>query len=337
MSSVKFSEVTVVLGDPSLPDRSKPELRFTAEDLDNFARMKKALGELPGYSFSFHENHRRLIDDLRHRPPAFALNFCDSGYRNDARLELHVAALLEMLDIPYSGSGPVALGLCYDKALVRALAASQSIPVPRQRFCKNDLERPPEGIVYPAFIKPNSADGSVGITTQSLVRNAAEAGAYLDKLRSDLPGQAVLIQEFLSGAEYSIALIGNPGNFTALPVLTVDYSGLDPSLPQILDYGSKIDPQSPYWTDVKYRQAELDPATVDDLVGYAETLFERLGLRDYARFDFRSDARGEPKLLEVNPNPAWSWDAKLNLMAGFHGLNYAELLELILYTAQMRY
>ena len=65
-------------------------------------------------------------------------------------------------------------------------------------------------------------------------------------------------------------------------------------------------------------------------------LFERLGCRDYARFDFRADAKGEIKLLEVNPNPGWCWDGKLNIMAGFQGVRYAELLGQILGAAEER-
>ena len=65
-------------------------------------------------------------------------------------------------------------------------------------------------------------------------------------------------------------------------------------------------------------------------------LFERLGCRDYARFDFRADAKGEIKLLEVNPNPGWCWDGKLNLMASFQGMRYSELLGQILGAAEER-
>ena len=65
-------------------------------------------------------------------------------------------------------------------------------------------------------------------------------------------------------------------------------------------------------------------------------LFERLGCRDYARFDFRADAKGEIKLLEVNPNPGWCWDGKFNLMAGYAGITYPELLEAILVSAEER-
>ena len=65
-------------------------------------------------------------------------------------------------------------------------------------------------------------------------------------------------------------------------------------------------------------------------------MFERLGCRDYARFDFRADAKGEIKLLEVNPNPGWCWDGKLNIMAGFQGMRYTELLHQILQAAEER-
>jgi D-alanine-D-alanine ligase len=65
-------------------------------------------------------------------------------------------------------------------------------------------------------------------------------------------------------------------------------------------------------------------------------LFERLECRDYARFDYRTDAVGKIKLLEVNPNPGWCWDGKLNYMAGFAGLRYVDLLRMILMAAQDR-
>jgi D-alanine-D-alanine ligase len=72
------------------------------------------------------------------------------------------------------------------------------------------------------------------------------------------------------------------------------------------------------------------------MADYANILFERLGCRDYARFDFRADAAGEVKLLEVNPNPGWCWDGKLNLMAEMAGLRYSDMLRLILEAAQER-
>jgi D-alanine-D-alanine ligase len=121
-----------------------------------------------------------------------------------------------------------------------------------------------------------------------------------------------------------------------LPVLEVDYSRLDPELPQLLGYESKWEPGSPYWTQIGYREAQLDEDWRRRLADYSTVLFERLGCRDYARFDFRADANGEVKLLEVNPNPGWCWDGKLNIMASMAGLRYSDMLRMILEAAQER-
>jgi len=170
-----------------------------------------------------------------------------------------------------------------------------------------------------------------------VVHTWEEAIAYLNELRQQLPGVPILIQEFLTGPEYSIGIIGNPGaNCRVLPVLEVDYSALDPSLPRLLTYESKWIPDSPYWSQIAYREARLDEDTRRKMTDYANILFERLGCRDYARFDFRADMAGEVKLLEVNPNPGWCWDGKLNLMAEMTGLRYSDLLRLILEAAQER-
>lgn len=168
------------------------------------------------------------------------------------------------------------------------------------------------------------------------MNNAEELINYLDHLRDIMPGVPLLIQEYLQGAEYSVGLVGNPDKFEALPILEVDYSQLPSKLPKILSYESKWDPDSPYWKDITYKEATLDDETQRRLIHYSNRLFERLECRDYARFDFRADAEGKIKLLEVNPNPGWCWDGKLNLMAGYAGMEYWQLLEMIIQAAKER-
>ncbi|HEU0155882.1 MAG TPA: class I SAM-dependent methyltransferase, partial [Stellaceae bacterium] len=93
-----FPEVTVILGDPRLPDPVKRNGRINEEDIDTIARLKTALDELPDYRFRYLDNHASLYAELRASRPRFVLNFCDEGFNNDAFMELHVPALLEMLD-----------------------------------------------------------------------------------------------------------------------------------------------------------------------------------------------------------------------------------------------
>lgn len=335
--TMPFPKVTVLLGDPSLPDPVKRGGQFNPEDIATVQRLKDALGELSGYEFSFLDEHEKFDDRLRKLRPDFVFNLCDEGYWNDASLELHVPALLETMEIPYSGAGPVTLGLCYDKALVRALAASLDIPVPAETFFHHSDDAATLPSAFPALVKPNTGDSSVGITQDAVVHDSSELVEYLGRLATTLPGRSVLIQEFLSGAEYSVGIIGNPASgVRVLPILSVDYSGLDPSLPRILGYESKWDPDSPYWTQIRYVEADLDESAARLLTDYSLRLFERLSCRDYARFDFRADAEGRIKLLEVNPNPGWCWDGKLNLMATMAGLSYSELLGGILEAGQER-
>jgi len=327
--------VTVLLGDPAFPDRSKPGGKFTPNDFFQVDKLEQALSEISDRHFVYWSDHTRLITGLREERPEFVLNFCDTGFRNEARYELHIPALLEMLDVPYSGSGPVSLGICYDKAMVRAVAQAHGVPVPGEVFLRPGDPLPEIG--YPAFIKPNHGDGSVGITEASLVNDTGEAEAYVRKLRGELPGTDLLVQEFLSGDEYGLGLIGNPGDgFTALPMLEVDYEALDPELPRLLTYGSKMDPDSPYWNQIRFHESALDAAAESQVKQWCVDLFDRLQLRDYARFDFRADADGNLKLMEVNPNPAWCWDGKLAHMGHLMGLSHGGVLRLIIETAEKR-
>ena len=332
-----FSDTTVILGDPNLPDPVKRNGRFNEEDAETVERFKTALGELPDYRFRFLDNHASLFADLRANRPHFVLNFCDEGFNNDAFMEMHVPAMLEMLDIPYSGAGPACLGLCYNKSLVRGIAQAIDVPVPAETYFNSDDLAATIPSVFPALIKPNYGDSSIGITKDAVVHTWEEAITCLGRLRAQMPGCPILIQEFLTGPEYSVGIIGNPGQgYRVLPPLEVDYSRLDPALPQLLPYESKWIPDSPYWMQISYREARLDEEGRRKMIDYSNILFERLGCRDYARFDFRADAEGEIRLLEVNPNPGWCWDGKLNLMAEIAGLRYSDLLKLIIEAAQER-
>lgn len=334
----RILDVTVVLGDPRLPDTVKRGGKFNTEDFETVEKLKDALSELKGYRFSYLDNHAALERDLGAKRPDLVFNLCDEGWNNDAFKELHVPAFLETQGYPYTGAGPACLGMCYDKALVRAIAQLLDVPVPAETFVRLGDQGATLPSVFPAILKPNFGDSSVGITANAVVHDKQAFFSYLEELRRLFPGRPVLVQQFMPGAEYSVGLIGNPDReHKALPILEVDYSRLDSKLPPILGYESKWEPNSPYWTDIKYREADLSDSRLAQMIEYSTRLFERLGCRDYARFDFRADAEGEIRLLEVNPNPGWCWDGKFNLMAGFEGMRYADMLGLILAAAAERY
>jgi len=336
---VQKIDVTVLLGDPRMPDQVKLGGQFNPEDIDVVRRLKDALSELPQYKFRYLDNHGTLDRDLADLRTDLVLNLCDEGFNNDPFKELHVPAMLDALGLPYTGAAPAALAACYDKGLVRAVAMTLDVPVPLETYVRPGDQGATLPSVFPALLKPNFGDSSQGITKDAVVHNTRGLLDYLDRLRTEFPKRPVLVQEYLTGAEYSVGLVGNPDQgLRALPILEVDFSKLDADLPRILGYESKWDPKSPYWTQIRYLEAlKLSEIQQQQMVEHSTRLFERLGCRDYARFDFRADAKGEIKLLEVNPNPGWCWDGKMNLMAGFSGLRYTDFLGQILAAAVERY
>ncbi|MBN9289444.1 MAG: D-alanine--D-alanine ligase [Gammaproteobacteria bacterium] len=330
-------QTTVLLGDPRLNDPIKKEGKFNTEDFETVTKLKKALKGIDNYQFQYIDNHKTLLQQLMLSCPEFVFNLCDEGFNNQAQLELHIPALLELLNIPYTGSGPACLAQCYNKSLVNAMAKNLDIAVPEEIYKEAETQKTIFPTLFPVLVKPNLGDGSLGITQQAVIQNSIELNHYLSHLPPVLAKTDLLIQEYLAGAEYSVGIIGNKGSLEILPILKVNYSHLPEGLPHILCYESKWLPDSPYWDKISYEEAALSDKMARKLIEASIKLFEFLDCRDYARFDFRADVHGTIKLLEVNPNPGWCWDGKFNLMAKWADLNYKNLLEKILDTAQKRY
>ncbi|KAI8827056.1 uncharacterized protein EV422DRAFT_23632 [Fimicolochytrium jonesii] len=350
-----FERITVLLGDPALPCIGKLNDTWNPEDIETRKKLFNALHELgyPPDAITVLDRHETFVRQLSDTPPLFVLNLCDEGFENDALKELHVPALLDLLNIPYSGAGANCLAHCYDKGLVNRTAAAIGVPTPKEIFYATATATPavqsPERlheiisreIGYPAFIKPVKGDNSLGITTRSIVNNETELDTYMAELGSK-GIRDIIVQEYLEGAEYGVGMVGNrETGFHFFPILEVDYSRITAkSLPPILGFESKWDPSSPYWTDITYKRASgLSDELVKQLHEWCVALSDRFGCRDYARFDFRADkadGTGTIKLLEVNPNPGWCWDGKLAYMGKLEGLQYHDVLGMVLKAAWQR-
>jgi D-alanine-D-alanine ligase len=331
--------VAVVMGDPHRPDLVKPDAVFDDDDYYTIDQLKSALQSSDKYQYSYLDNHDTLLTDLKalSGKADLILNLCDEGYINDPRKELHVPAIMEVFQLPYTGAGPQCLAYCYDKSLVRGAALEMGLPVPEAYFIRaedSSIELP---IGFPVIIKPNFGDSSFGITQRSVAYSAEELLNAIASIRERFGyDKPMLVEEFLTGADLTVGVIGNPpDDYLVLPIVEEDYTSLPPELPRLCGYEAKWNPDSPYW-NLKSIPADLSPETHQTIVEACLKLFERLECRDYARFDWRLDARGNPKLLEVNPNPGWCWDGHLAKMAGLAGLTYADMLTAILAAAERR-
>ncbi|MBN1214410.1 MAG: methyltransferase domain-containing protein [Candidatus Lokiarchaeota archaeon] len=335
-----LKNIAVLMGDPKKIDNVKPNNSFDEDDIYTIDQLKSALKDLDSFNFMFYNNHDILIWELikNKKKIDYIFNLCDEGFNNDARKELHIAALLEMLDIPYTGSGPQCLAFCYDKSLVRGIAKEMDIPVADGIYIKEeDLAYTFLPFNFPVLVKPNLGDSSYGITQRNVVNNKEELINVISELRVQFGySNPLLIEEYLTGADISVGIIGNPPElYKVLPIIEEDYSSLPDDLPRICGYEAKWMPNSPYWK-ITSKLAQISEESKNLIIDCCLKLFKRLECRDYCRFDWRFDKEGNPKLLEVNPNPGWCWDGHLAKMAKFDNLSYSKMIEEILLATENR-
>jgi len=339
-SPKQVKNVAVLLGDPNKPDSLKPSTIFDSDDLYTVDQLKSGLKELRDFQFIYLNSHDSLIQELAKLKGKidFAFNLCDEGYYNDAQKELHIPSLLEIMNIPYTGSGPQCLAYCYDKSLVRGIAREMEIPVPDAFFIKPEDTTFELPFSFPVIAKPNFGDSSFGITQRCVANSFEELVNAISEIREKFGyDKPILVEELLTGKDLSVGVIGNPPeSYNVLPIIMADYSLLPENLPKICGYESKWLPDTPYWK-IKSIPADLPEDEEKFIIACCLKLFERLECQDYCRFDWRLDANGTPKLLEVNPNPGWCWDGHLAKMAELAGISYSEMLRTILQASEQKF
>ncbi|HTA92431.1 MAG TPA: hypothetical protein VK745_22790 [Polyangiaceae bacterium] len=330
--------IAVIHGDLEKPFPYYPNQDWDSNDNGVLRRLHDALASLRDHSFAFFSAHDTLWRDLERSRAEYdlVLNLCDDGFMNDPDRALHVCAMLDVLGVPYTGSGVVAMAMTADKQAQLNVARELSVRVPATVLVGPRQLVPPD-IAYPAIVKPNTTDGSVGINRRSVVHDATGLAAALRMIREELRlSCAVLVQEYLPGTELGVSIVGNtPHDFNVLPVTEEDYSLLPAELPKILGYEAKWDQSSPYW-QIQTRRAALSPEVEAYVIACSTKLYERFRLRDYARFDWRLNGRGEPVFLEANANCGWCWDGHLAKAAAFAAMSYSDLLNAILTSAARR-
>ena len=330
--------IAVVHGDLRKPYPHYPNQDWTSNDNGVMRRLHEALTQLSNYSFTFLSDHDTLWADLDRRRAEFefVLNLCDDGFMNDPDQALHVCAMLDLLGLPYTGSGVAAMAMTADKHVQLCVADELGVPVPRTVLLGPGQPVPAE-LSYPVIVKPNTTDGSVGIEARSVAHDVRGVAAALRMIEVEYRlSCAVLLQQYLPGKDVCVSILGNPPvDFRVLPLTEEDYSALPSELPKICGYEAKWLQSSPYW-QIQTRRATLSPAAHAELLAYSQRLFNRFQLRDYARFDFRLDASGAPVFLEANANCGWCWDGHLAKAASFAGMSYADLLDAIVSAALKR-
>lgn len=264
--------------------------------------------------------------------PDVVINLCDELPGGSAH-EAHLVAALELLGLPYSGAPPLALGLCRDKAKTKILLGASGIPTPPFVLAE-DPDFRLEGLRFPVIAKPAAEDGSLGITDESVAVDEPSLRRIAGRIRERYG--AVLVEEYIEGREINVPLFGNAPT-RVLPVSEIDFSRLPAGYPRICGYEAKWEDR-----DVRYRgTAGVCPAPLRDgelrrISDWSLLAFRVLGLRDYARVDWRLSPSRGPQMLEVNPNPDISPTSGFMRSIRAAGLDYPELVAALTAAARSR-
>jgi D-alanine-D-alanine ligase len=258
------------------------------------------------------------------------------SYAGDDTKDVNLAAYLDLLGLPYTGSGPTGLLLAQDKAVAKRLFTFHGLGTPHFATMYQGRLHWSDDIHFPVIVKPKREDGSIGIEFSAVVGSIKELMERIDALHADLDSP-VLVEEYIEGRELYVAVLGNETP-TALPVVELNLSDLPEGTPKIAGTEVKWERGTDAYKKTKLRIPEdLTEETVAELQDVAVRAYRALEIRDYGRVDLRLTPDGKIYILEVNPNPWLHTTAEFALAAKQSGRDYAALIEEIVNVALARY
>ncbi len=258
--------------------------------------------------------------------------------------EAVVPMMLEELGIPYTGSDPATLMLCLDKERTKQILDYHKLRYPLYRVFKEVPELTKEQISpleFPLIVKPLQEGSSKGIVNNSLVMNNKQCQNQIARIIRSYR-QPALVEEFIPGREFTVAVIGNDEETVVLPIVELNFSSLPKGALPIYSYEAKWIwdvPAAPL--DIFTCPAKLRLTVEKRIKDIAVGAYQALGCRDWCRIDIRLNKLNIPYILELNPIPGILPDPKQNSCfpkaARAQGWTYSQLLHAVLMIACRRY
>ncbi len=312
-------------GEPPASQDYKKQVESTDEAEFDVARALLGKGHevrLHG----FRDSLDQLVAGVRAEPTDVVFNLSER-FRGVSALDYTVAAVLEMLGMPYTGASSEGLMLARDKALTKKVFAYQGIRIPHFMVCRRTapVQRPSD-LRFPLIVKPLDEDASVGIAQASVVRDddalKERVGFIHERFKTD-----AIVEEFIAGRELYIGVVGNDPP-VALPPIEMVF-GNDSSVE------SRIATFKAKWS-VRYRESRgiqnmiaqnLSPELRQRLAEVALRAYDAAGLRDYGRIDVRLAHDDAIYVVEANPNPYLAEGEDLAWAAEEGGHVYPDFIE----------
>jgi len=312
------------------PGQTSPEDALEEYDYPQTIELIGAALEAGGNSIVRLGGGREFLNNILSQNIDIVFNIAEGRGTYRSR-EAQVPSVLEMLNIPYTGSDPQCLAICLDKPLTKEIVAGAGVYTPNWRVITDKKGQVSwDGFSFPAIIKPAHEGTSKGIRHGSLAHSPEQAleivAGVLERYQ-----QPVMVEEYIAGEEVTVGIIGNLpprvlGIMRLIPNKREDYFIY--SLEVKRDWENLVNYECP---------ARLEKNTLDKISESSLRAFQVLGCRDFARLDFRVNSQGTPYFLEINPLPGLGNYSDLVLIALKQGGSYEALIKAILGAALERY
>ncbi len=303
--------------------------------VDSARSLSQALRSLnyPTIEIAVQDSLDTLRQELNPYSPedTFIFNYCDAftGRSTGAATITH---LFEELGFKHTGSSSEVIELCTNKAHAKEQLIQHNIPTPAFQV----FDRP-EGEIkvnFPIIVKPNTEAGSLGINLNSVVTDPTDLFNQIRYILSNYD-QTVLVEEFIPGREFAIAMWGND-TVEALPVSEEDYLQISDPLKWLLTYEAKWLPESPYYQNINIRcPAFLTLEEEAHIINTSLATYRVLNIQDFGRVDIRYHNH-IPYVIDINELPDLSLDSGFPRSAAIGGYSYTETVERILDIALRR-
>lgn len=321
----------LLLFDLSIPLKAEQYADYM--QTDDWASEKHILATLKrlGYEavpLGIHDDLDFLISEVKREKPDLIFNLSEA-FRGDRQFEPHIASLIELLGIPYTGASPQALKICKDKGLAKKILSYHRIKVPHFLLSRKSSPLRSLGeLRLPVFIKPLNLEASEGISQLSFAeskKDALERVRYLhERFETD-----VIVEEYIEGRELYVGVLGNE-RLSAFPARELFFSEVPEGEPKFASFKAKWDDDYRKKWGIKTGTAQLTPDIVAQLEETCKKIYRVLGLSGYGRIDLRLTPSGELFCIEANPNPSIEKDGDFALSAIKSGLTYDELIQKII-------
>ncbi|TRZ80768.1 ATP-grasp domain-containing protein [bacterium] len=283
-------------------------------------------------------NLSRVFEELKKSDVDLIFNVCER-INESSLLEPHAAAILDALQIPYTGSSAFTLALCIDKIRVKKLLAFHNIPTPKWDYAYTMDDEIDKSLEYPLIVKPANTDNSIGITNESVVVNQKELKRQLKKVIIDI-GRPALVEEYIEGDEYDVSILGSEeDDLRVLPLSRDIFDKMPPGYWHIYPFEAKWKEGNIYKKNIIVQRPpkNISKKLSKLITEIALDTYNILDCHDYGRVEVRVDKNNNPYVLELNPNPSIALGDCVPEVAKLVGMDYGDFLEEIIQMAIKRY